>query len=124
MRGDSKQTVSEHRDQKDPVQHAQDPHVEPHVSIENVAKFMGDDSLKLVAREGFYATSSDTHDCVLRGRSGRKCIDSLFVLQEVDRWNGCARGQCHLFDDIEQNTLAQIPSVGLNFDTTELYRNG
>ena len=85
---------------------------------------MGDDSLKFVAREGLYAASSDTHDCVLRGRSGRKSIDPLFVLQEVYRWNGRARGQCHLFDHIEQNTLAQIPSVGLNFDSTELDRNG
>ena len=106
------------------MQKTQDPDIESHISIEDMAKLMGDDPLKLIASESLYAPSSDTHDRVLRGRSGRKGIDPLFVLQEVYRWNGRARGQCHLFDHIEQNTLAEIPSVGLNFDSTELKRNG
>ena len=114
VRSHSEQTVSEHRNQQDPMQKTQDPYVESHVPIEDVAELMRNDPLKLIAREGFDASAGDSHDRVLRGRSGRKRIDPQFAFQQVHRRYRRARGQSHLLDDVEQNTLIEVPTVGLN----------
>ena len=57
---------------KNAVQHADQPQIEPHVAVENVAELVGDDALQLVARELLGTAARDADHGVARRDSRRR----------------------------------------------------
>ena len=85
--------------------------VDAHVSVENVAEFMGHDSLQLVPCQFGRATTGDSDHGVTGGKTGGKGIDAFF-LHQVDRWNGRSRSNGHFLHHVENPSLEGISRVG------------
>ena len=83
------------------MQHANQPQIEPHVAIENVAELVGNDALELLAGE-LFGTSAGDADHGIAGRiAGRERVEPLLFGEEENRRHRHARGQRHLFHHIE-----------------------
>ena len=86
-------------------------HVQPHVTVENMAELVCDNSLQFIACEKFHATARHADDRITGRISGGKCIDCLLVLQDENLRNGYPRGNRHFLDDIEQLSRVGIVCV-------------
>ena len=85
---------------------------EPHISVEDVAEFVGDDPLELVAREVPDAAARDADDGVARRVSRGEGVDPVFLLEQIDRRHGRAGCDGHLLDDVEDLPLVGIGRLG------------
>ena len=90
---------------------ADQPDVEPHVAVEDVAELVGDDALQLVAGELAQAAAGDGHHGVGRGEARGEGVDAVLV-EDVDRRDRDSRGDGHLLDDVEQTLLVAVGGVG------------
>ncbi len=70
--GDPQHLAADQAQQQDAVEDADQPEVEPHVAVEDVAELVGDDALQLVARELLGAAARDADDGVARRDSRRQ----------------------------------------------------
>ena len=75
---------------------------------------MGHYSLDFLSVEIFEAPTGDGHHGVARLVAGGEGVDARLVIHDVDRRNGDARGQGHLFHDVQQSAFVEV--VGLRID--------
>ena len=102
---------------------AQEPAVQPHVAVQHVAEFVGDDSLELVAVEARDGATRDG-DRGVCGRIARgEGVDAVFVLEHVDLGHGHARSDGHFLDHVVQPTQRRIPGAALDAHTTQRTRH-
>ena len=58
--------------------------------------------------------AGDGHDGVGGGQAGGEGIQAWFVVEDIDRWHGHARGDGHLLDHVEQASFLQISGSGVD----------
>ena len=111
---DTHREVADHRQNQNPVDDADQSEIQPHVAVEDVAELMGHYSLEFLSIEIFEAPAGDGHHGVARLVAGGEGVDARLVVHDVDRRNGDARGQGHLFHDVQQSAFVEV--VGLRID--------
>ena len=114
IRGDAKHNLPDQSQQQDAVQDADQPNVQSHVAVEDVAEFVGDDPLQLVAGELLDRPPSDGHHRVAGRIASGKRVDALFIGQQIDRRYGHARGQRHFLHDVQNAFFYRVAGVGVN----------
>ena len=95
-----------------PYKHADQPHVEPHVAVEDVAELVGDDALQLVAGELLGAAAGDADDRVAGRIAGGEGVDARLVVQQEHGRHRHAGGERHFLDDVQQPALDRVGRVG------------
>ena len=73
---------------------------------------MGDHALQLVAVERVDRAAGDADHGILRRGAGGKGVDGRLVIEQEDRRHRRARGDGHLFDDVQQHAFAQVARIG------------
>jgi len=101
-----KQTTQEGHGQ-DAVHDTDQPDVQPHVAVEDVAELVGHDALQLVAIQVLQGALRYGYHGVARGVAGGKSVNARLVGQHVHARHGHARGNGHFLDDIQQPLLAR-----------------
>ena len=86
---------------------ADQPDVQPHVAVEDVAELVGHHALQLVAGQVVEAALGDGDHGIARGVAGREGVDAR-LLQNIDGRHRHARGDGHLLDDVEQPLLPRV----------------
>ena len=76
--------------------------VEAHIAIADVAEFVGDDGLQLVAREQVDGALGNADDGAARAHAGGKGVDAAVAAQQVHRRGGQAGGQRGFRHHVEQ----------------------
>ena len=76
--------------------------VEAHVAVANVAEFVGDDGLQLVAREQVDGALGNADDGASRAHAGGKGVDAAVAAQQVHRRGGQAGRQRGFRHHVEQ----------------------
>ena len=85
-----------------------EPYVHPHVAIQDVAEFVGDDALQLIAIERVESALGHHHRGIRWRESRGERIDSPLGAEDVDPRHRHARGDRHLLDDVAQHALARV----------------
>ena len=98
-------------DHQQPEQQAHQPHVEPHVAVEDVAELVRDDALQLGAVERRQRAARHADRRVRRVVAGRERVDAALLLQQIDLGHRHAGGDRHFLDDVEQPALQRIGRV-------------
>ena len=119
----AQQEVADDADDQDPVDHAHQPDVEPHVSAEDMAELVRDDSLEFIATEPLYATSRDTDDGIARRKSRGECVDALFVFEQIDGRRRDARRNGHFLHDVEQPAFVCVAGARRDQRSSERLRD-
>ena len=117
--GDAQQLAADQAHQQDAVQHADQPQVEPHVAVEDVAELVGDDALQLVARELLGTAARDADDGVAGREAGGERVDALLLVEQKHGRHGHAGGEGHFLDDVQQPALDGIGRVRINAPAAE-----
>ena len=110
--------VSDDRQRKNTMQPAHQSNIESHITVQDMTEFVSDDPLQFVACECHQRTTSDSDHRILRRRAGGKSVDPLFVFQQIDGRNGYPRGQCHLFNNVQENSFGVVLRVRWNLAAT------
>jgi hypothetical protein len=93
----------------DPEDQSDQPDVEPHVAVEDVAELVGHHALQLVAGQVVEGALGDGDHGIARGVAGREGIDAG-LLQNIDGGHRHSRREGHLLDDVEQPLLPRVGS--------------
>ena len=93
--------VADHADRHDSRDHRRCARVDAGVAVEDVAVFVRDHALQLVAREQVDAAARDADHRARRIGSGGKRVDRV-VVEQIHRRHGHARCDRHFFDDIQK----------------------
>ena len=115
--------VAEYPDDQDAVQHADQPDVQSHVAVEDVAKLVGDHPLQLVARQLLDGPARDADYGIARCEPGSECVDRLFVLQQKDRRRRRARRDRHLLDDVQEPLFRENRRIRVEQPPAQLLRH-
>ena len=97
---------------KNPKQDSDQPDVQPHVAVQDVAELVANDALQFVAGQNFHATSCYGNRRVAGAVSGSEGIDAVLPMQEVNLWNWNAGCDGHFLDHIEQLAFVRISCIG------------
>ena len=68
-----------------PFKQCRKTNIQPHISVENVTKLMGDNPLQLIAIKILDGATGNTDHCVGGRNASGKCIDTAFTGQQVYR---------------------------------------
>ena len=93
---------------EDAVDDADQAEVQPHVAVEDVAELVAHHALQFLAGEVSEAAGGDGHHGVAGLMAGGEGVDARLVVQHVDRRDGNAGGQGHLFDHVQQPPFGQV----------------
>ena len=85
--------------------------IDPHVAIEDVAEFVGDDALEFLSREVTHAAPRDADHGVAGRETCGESVDAVFLVEEVDRRGGRSTRDGHFFDNIEKLSAVPVPCV-------------
>ena len=106
--GDLEQEATGHRDHREPEQHADEPHVQPHVAVQHVRELVPDHALQFVARQPREGAARDGDHGIVDRVPRREGVDRVLVIHHEHarhRDAGCDR---HLLDDVEQAAIEQV----------------
>jgi len=117
---ESQDQFSHEGEKKDPVKQRHKPNIQPHVAIEDVGKFVSDDSLKFIAGEKGHASASDPDDGIARGFPRRKGIDRVLAVHHEYGRNGDSGGDRHFLDHIHEAALVEVGRVQVDLAAAEL----
>ena len=104
--------VTDIPDKGNPLQQRRQVDVQAHVAVEDVAEFMGDDALQLVAPEMVDGATGDSHYRVGGGEAGGEGIDAALIVQHINRRYRHIGRQCHFLDHIEAAALGRVAGGG------------
>ena len=107
----SQGVVPDQPDQQDAMDDRDQANVQPHVAVEDVAELMGDHPLQFVAGELLDAAAGHTDHRLVGLVASRESVDAWFMVHHVNPRDGQARGNRHLFDDVEHLSLQWISSI-------------
>ena len=96
----------------DAEQHAHHADVKPHVAVQDVAEFVCDHALKLIAIKPFERAPRDRNSRVGWRESCRERIDADFFLQYIYLRNGHTGCDRHFLDDVTQFTSPWVSDIG------------
>ncbi len=97
--------------------------IQAHVAVEDVAEFVRDNALKLVAAEIIECALSNGHSRV-RGRvTGRESVDCAFLFEDVDLRHRHAGRNRHFLHDVVQTLALQITRVAADSNATQRARH-
>ncbi len=99
-------------------------HVQPHVAIQDVAEFVRDHSLQLVAAQLLHRAAGDGHHGIAGREAGGEGIEAGFIIEHVDGGDGHPRGDGHLLDHVEQAALLQIDRVRFEAPAADAFGDG
>ena len=99
---------AEHRDAEDAGEYADQPNVQLHVAVQNMAELVRNNALQLVATEKLHAAASHADCRGVHRRAGGERVDALLIRQHIHRGNGDARGDGHFLDYIQQLPLVRV----------------
>ena len=102
---------------------AHQPHIKPHVAVQNVAEFVRDDALQFVARQGGKRAFGDADDGVGFVESGGEGVDGLRVGRKINGRRLRAGGERHFVDDINQPFFGGIRGFALDQAAAERARD-
>jgi hypothetical protein len=122
--GRSQQGVTDDPDDEDSVDDTDQADVEAHVAVQDVAEFVGDHALELVAGELLGAAARHADHRVTRREARGEGVDAAFVVQHVDRGRRRSRGDRHLLDDVLELSLRQVARVGVDEAAAEALGDG
>ena len=105
------QVITNQPQHHDAVQHADQADIDAHVAVQDVAEFMGDNTLQLFPAEGFDSAAGYRDDGIAGRVAGGEGIDAV-LFHQVDRRHRDAGGDSHLFDYVEHPPLIQILRTG------------
>ena len=100
-------------------QDADQPQVERHVSIEDVAELVTHDALQLLARQLLQCPAGDDDHRLVGRVPGDQGIDRGLALQEVHRRHADARSDRHFLDHVEQPALGLAAFPGIDIARAE-----
>ncbi len=60
----TQQVVADDAQHHDAVQNANQTDINAHVTMQDMAEFVGNNALKLIAAQGFHGAATDTNHCV------------------------------------------------------------
>ena len=83
------------------MQQADKSNIQAHISIENVTKFMRNDTLELITAEIFHRTAADSNHRIIREVTGSKGIDALFCLHQIDGGYWHPGSQSHFLNQVQ-----------------------
>ena len=121
--GDLEQEAASHRDHREPEQHPDEPHVQPHVAVQHVRELVPDHALQLVARqprEG--AARHGDHGIVDRVPRGER-VDRVLVIHDEHARHRDAGRDRHLLDDVEQAAIEQVARRRIDRPRTDHLRD-
>ena len=101
----AEQHSSDHGQAKDPEDQAHEAHIQLHVAVQDVAEFVADDALELIARKHLHAAARHADGGIAGGMTGGKGVDPVLVLEEINLRHGDAGGDRHLFHDVQELAL-------------------
>ena len=110
-------------DAKNAEQNADEPDVQPHVAVQNVAEFVADNALQFVARQLGHAGVRDGDHRIARRVPGGKGVDAILIVEHIDFRHGHAGGDGHFLDDVEQFAFVRIHRVGINEPSAKGFRH-
>jgi len=93
---------------------ADEPEIQPHIAVQNVAEFVADDSLQLVAGKHLNATTRDPDGGIAGRVSGGKGVDGLFPVKHVNLRHRHTRSDSHFLDHVEQLALVRFGGVRIH----------
>ena len=99
---------------KDSEDQAHEAQIEPHVAVQDVAEFVTDDALQLIAGKQPHAAARHADGGITRGMTGGKGVDAGFVLQEINLRDGNTGGDGHLFHDVQELALIRFDRVRID----------
>ena len=111
---ESQYVVAENCQDKDAVDHADQPQIQPHVAVENVAELMAHHPLQLFAGEISQRAGRDGHDRVTGLMARGEGIDRRLIIHHKDGRHRNARGQGHLLDDVQQPAFGQVGALRID----------
>ena len=100
-------------------QDADQPQVERHVSIEDVAELVTHDALQLLARQLLQCPAGDDDHRLVGRVPGDQGIDRGLALQEIHRRHADARSDRHFLDHVEQPALGRAAFPGIDIARAE-----
>ncbi len=106
-------SVADQGDHQDAVHQADQPQVDLHVAVDDVAELVGDHPLQLVARELGHRAAGDPDHRFGRREAGGEGVDLLLLVEQENRRHRHPGGQRHLLDHVEQLALVAVGAVGL-----------
>lgn len=104
----SQEHPSRRGEHEEPVQHADEPQVQPHVAIQDMAEFVGHHPLQLLAGEFLQRAPGHGDDGFPRSRAGGEGVDARFMVEHIDRRRGNAGGHRHLVGEVDEPPLGGI----------------
>src|SRR5690606_36996149 len=110
--------VTDHADDQDAVEPADEADVQAHVTVEDVAEFVGNHALQLVTVEQLDAAARDADDGVFLAVTGREGVDRR-ILEQVDRRHRQAAGDGHFLHHVEDLALVGVARVEVQQASTE-----
>jgi hypothetical protein len=100
-----------------------EPHVDLHVAVEDVAELVTDDGLQLISIQVVERALRDRDGRFVRRVSGRERIDALLVRKHEHLGLAHARGDRHLFHDVDQALAREIVVLVVDLDAAERARD-
>ncbi len=115
--------IAEDGQDEDAVDDADQPQVEPHVAVEDMAELVPQHALQFFAVEVSERAGRDGHHRVARVMSGGEGVDRWFVVHDEHGRNGDARGQGHFLDHVQQPPFGQIGGLRIDGPSAEHQRD-
>ncbi|MFM1945530.1 MAG: hypothetical protein RI897_4512 [Verrucomicrobiota bacterium] len=115
----SEEDTADHGEAEQAEEDAHEADIEAHVSVEDMAEFVGDDALEFIAGELLQAALGDADDGIVGRIAGGEGVDGLFIGEHVDFGDGDAGGYGHFLDDIAEAFFGFIAWLGGEADTAE-----
>ena len=112
--GNAQRVVADQGQHEDAVQDANQSDIKPHVAVEDVAEFVRDHALQLIAIEVVDGAPVDADHGIGGGESGGERVDARFAIQQEHGGHGHARGQRHFLHHVQQPLLGQVVRVGVD----------
>ena len=100
------------------MEDADQAHIQPHITMQNMAKLMSYDALQLIPCQVSDRATSNPDHCVIGLITGGEGIDAL-LLQHIHGGHWRSRGNRHLFNHIENTPLISITGIKIDLASTQ-----
>lgn len=101
------------------MEDADQAHIQPHVTMQNMAKLMSYNALQLIPRQVTDRAASNPDHGIISLITGGEGIDAL-LLQHINGGHWRSRGYRHLFNHIENAPLVSIAGIKIDLASTGL----
>ena len=122
--GRAHQAEANHGDGQNARKDANQADIQAHVAVNDVAEFVRDHPLQLLAAELLDATTGHPDDSIAGAETGSESVDAFLLLQQVHWWNRRARGKRHFLHHIQQSAFTGVARGGIHRTAPQHFRHG